>query len=60
MSELARPTFRKIGLSDFCKFISTEGLSGLLSKVKDLEGHVQPTIADSIVTGFEEAIEGLT
>jgi len=60
MSELARPTFRKIGLSDFCKFISTEGLSGLLSKVKDLEGHVQPTIADSIATGFEEVVEGLT
>jgi hypothetical protein len=59
-AELGRPTFQRIGLSDFCQFIPAGKLSELLSKVKDLEGHVRPTIADSIATGFEEPIEGLT
>jgi hypothetical protein len=54
MSELSRPTFRKIGLNDFCKFIPLESLNDLLLKVDGLEGHIQPTILDTIAVGIEE------
>lgn len=47
-SELARPTFRKIGLSDFCRIVTIESLTGLLAKVQGLHGHVQPSILDTI------------
>ena len=55
-SELTRPTFRKIGLNDFCKFIPLEELSTLLSKVEGFGGHIQPTIVDKIAIGFGEEI----
>jgi hypothetical protein len=55
-AELTRPTFQKIGLNDFCKFIPTEELSTLLSKVDGLVGHVTPTIVETIATGFGEEI----
>jgi hypothetical protein len=48
MAELSRPTFRKIGLNDFCKFIPLEELHNLLLKVDGLGGHIQPTILDTI------------
>lgn len=57
MGELSRPTFQKIGLSDFCKFIPAEDLDALLSKVTDLEGHVQPSIMDTISVELEEDFE---
>jgi hypothetical protein len=55
-NELTRPTFRKIGLNDFCKFIPIEELNDLLSKVEGFGGHIQPTIIDKIATGFGEEI----
>lgn len=55
-SELTRPTFRKIGLNDFCKFIPIEELTNLLSKVEGFGGHIQPTIVDKIAIGFGEDI----
>jgi hypothetical protein len=55
-SELTRPTFRKIGLNDFCKFIPIEELTKLLSKVEGFGGHIQPTIVDKIAIGFGEEI----
>ena len=53
-SEITRPTFQKIGLNEYCKFIPIEELSKLLSRVEGLQGHIQPTIIDTIATGFEE------
>ena len=55
-SELTRPTFRKIGLNDFCKFIPIEELNDLLSKVEGFGGHIQPTIIDKIAVGFGEEL----
>jgi hypothetical protein len=44
MAELNRPTFQKIGLSEFCRFIASEDLEKLVGKVdelvKDLPGLV--------------------
>jgi len=57
MAELLRPSFRKIGLNDFCKFISMEELDKLLYRVEGLEGHVQPTILDKIAIEVEEEID---
>ena len=55
-TELTRPTFQRIGLNDFCKFIPIEELNGLLSKVEGLGGHIHPTIVDKIAIGFGEEI----
>jgi len=55
-AELTRPTFQRIGLNDFCKFIPTEELNSLLSRVEGLGGHIQPTIVDKIAVGFGEEI----
>lgn len=55
MAELRRPTFQKIGLNEFCRFISTEQLESLLSQVADLEGHVSPSILDKVAVETEEA-----
>lgn len=54
LSELSRPTFRKIGLADYCRYISTEALSNLLAKVEDLGGHIQETVLDKIALAVEE------
>lgn len=48
MDELSRPTFAKIGLSNYCRFVATETLDTLVSQVASLAGHVQPTILDTI------------
>jgi len=53
-SELTRPTFQKIGLNEYCKFIPIEELNKLLKRVEGLQGHIQSTIIDTIATGFEE------
>lgn len=57
MAELARPTFQKIGLNDYCRFISTEDLADLITKVKELGGHIQTSILDTIAVPLEEAEE---
>jgi hypothetical protein len=57
MAELARPTFQRIGLSEFCRFIASEDLEALCSKLADLEGHVQPTIADTVSIELEDELE---
>jgi hypothetical protein len=60
MAELSRPTFSKIGLSDFCRFVPMEELGKLLLRVEGLEGHVQPTILDTIAIEVEEEIDEST
>ena len=55
-NELTRPTFKRIGLNDFCKFIPLEELNKLLAKVEDLGGHIQPTIVDKIAISYGEEI----
>ena len=54
LSELSRPTFRKIGLNDYCEFISIDDLEQLLKTVESLAGHVQPTILDTITVGLDD------
>jgi hypothetical protein len=55
-NELTRPTFKRIGLNDFCKFIPLEELNKLLAKVQDLGGHIHPTIVEKIAIGYGEEI----
>jgi hypothetical protein len=54
MSELARPTFRKIGLNEFCRFIAAEELETLVLSVESLKGHLQPTIVETLAVELEE------
>jgi len=54
MSELTRPTFQKIGLSEFCRFVQADELNELFSKVKDLEGYIQPNVVETISVELEE------
>lgn len=54
MKELGRPTFQKIGLSDFCRYVAAEDLQELREKVDGLSGHVQPTIIDTIARELDE------
>lgn len=56
MSELGRPTFDRIGLSDYCRYISTEKLDSLLAKISDLEGHVSPSILDKVAVELEDEV----
>jgi len=53
-AELVRPTFQKIGLSEYCRFIAIEDLDRLLQKVQGFEGHLQPTVVDTVAIDFEE------
>jgi hypothetical protein len=54
LAELSRPTFRKIGLSEYCRYISSEDLSELIARVKGLGGHIHPTILDTIAIPLED------
>lgn len=54
LAELGRPTFRKIGLSEYCRYISIEDLSELIARVKGFGGHIQPTILDTIAIPLED------
>ena len=54
LAELARPIFRKIGLSDYCRYISSEDLAELIAKVKGFGGHIQPSILDTIAVALED------
>jgi hypothetical protein len=58
-AELTRPTFQKIGLDEYCKFIPMEELHKLLLRVEGFQGYIQPTIVDTIATGFEEETENV-
>jgi hypothetical protein len=54
LAELARPTFRKIGLSEYCRYIRSEALSELIGRVKGLGGHIQPSILDTVAIPLED------
>lgn len=54
LSELSRPTFNKIGLNDYCRFIAIEDLESMLSKIEDFIGHISPTVIDNIAVGLKE------
>ncbi len=54
MTELSRPTFQKIGLNEFCKFIAAEDLESLIAKIANFKGHIQPSIIDTIAVELEE------
>jgi len=53
--ELDRPTFRKIGLSDYCRFISIEDLEGLSEKIANLAG-ITPIVLDNVAVPLEDAV----
>jgi len=53
MQELDRPTFRKIGLSEFCRFIGIEDLEALVDRVAGLKG-IEPRVVDSIAVALED------
>lgn len=54
LAELSRPTFRKIGLSDYCRYIPSEDLTDLMVRVKGFGGHIQPTILDTLAIPLED------
>lgn len=56
LAELGRPTFQKIGLSDYCGFIAAEELQGLIAKVSGLAGHLQPTIIETVKVELPESV----
>jgi len=56
--ELSRPTFRKIGLNEYASFIPGEDLEELLPKVKDLAGHVAPSILNKIAVTLADEVQG--
>jgi hypothetical protein len=57
LRELARPTFRRIGLSDICRFVALDDLVALLKKLEGLKGFVQPEIIDTIAIALPEQTE---
>ena len=54
-AQLNRPTFRKIGLNDYCRFISIEDLEELAGKIANLKG-IHPLVLDNIAVQLEEEI----
>jgi hypothetical protein len=61
LRELARPTFRRIGLGDTCKFVAVEDLLSLVKQLTSFKGHVQPSILDTIAAASSESeMSGLT
>lgn len=57
MRELDRPTFRKVGLNEVCRFIAIEDLEALLNKVNGLEGAIQPNVVEKIAIELEDELE---
>jgi hypothetical protein len=55
-AEINRPTFQSIGLAEYCRFVSTEDLEGLLKKVTDLSGFVNPSVIESIAVPLEAQV----
>ena len=58
LAELARPTFHRIGLSDYCQFIPAEELHSLLERVGNLGGHVQPSVLETVGVALDTEDEG--
>ena len=58
MGELARPTFRKIGLSDYCRFVATEDLYKIIGQVQGLEGHIQPSVLEAVAVELQSEADG--
>lgn len=56
LSELSRPTFDRIGLSDYCAYIPAETLESLESKLSGLKGHVHPSVIETLKVEASEAI----
>jgi len=54
-AQLNRPTFRKIGLSDYCRFISLEDLEALAQKISNLKG-IHPSVMENIAVQLEEEV----
>ncbi len=57
MKELRRPTFQKIGLNEYCKFIAIEDLEKLIGKIKELYGHVNPSVVENMAFEAEGELE---
>ncbi len=57
LREMARPTFRRIGLPDICRFIALEELQKLTQKVKGLGGHINPSIIQTIAVALPDQQE---
>ena len=54
LRELARPTFRRIGLSDICRFVALDDLSALVKKVEGPKGFVHPEIIETVAIALPE------
>jgi len=52
--EIERPTFRRVGLYDYCKFISIDKLEGITRQAKMFAGHLQPSIIEKYTIGFDD------
>lgn len=48
LDQLTRPTFDRIGLSEYCAFIPAEELEGLASKLSGLVGHIHPSVIETL------------
>ncbi len=61
MAELSRPTFQKVGLSEYCQFIPKEELEKLVTKVdglvEDRPGLITPNIVDTVAIPLEQEAE---
>lgn len=57
LRELSRPTFQKIGLAAYCRFVAAEDLEVLLTKVETLGGHIQPSVLETVAVELEEKLE---
>jgi hypothetical protein len=57
LTEMGRPTFQRIGLSDICRFVSIEELQRLTEKVKGLGGHINPSIIESVAVALPDQQE---
>jgi hypothetical protein len=57
MGELARPTFQRIGLNDYCRFIALEALEALTAKLDVFRGYVHPGIIETLAEDLDEVSE---
>lgn len=48
LREMNRPVFKRIGLTDYCKFLPLESLEILLEKIKGLDGYILPEVLEAI------------
>lgn len=57
LREMSRPTFRRIGLPDICRFVAIEDLHTLAEQVKGLGGHINPSIIQKIAVALPDQQE---